>query len=125
MLCRPILLLGVAVAMVVISGCGQSEPKSLATYRKVFQAEEEGDYETAVELLTQLIEEEPAAFGYYRRGLIYVQHLDQPEKAIEDANEALKLDRDWKDAEWLLQEASKPAGKRFLGRNAKPPSDYK
>jgi tetratricopeptide (TPR) repeat protein len=52
---------------------------------------QQGDYKSAIALLTQLVERNPSAANYNNRGLIYFQSGQQA-LALEDYNQALQID---------------------------------
>jgi len=106
------------------SGCGRKAPplpQSTNLHLEAVTAAMDGDHPTAVDLLTQVIEQEPSPQAYLDRGRSLVA-LGRIGEALQDCEAGLTLVPDDVDLLWLKAEAIKPESQRFQGRYAEPPS---
>lgn len=115
--CIACVLLGVTCA------CSRQPqlPESAKLYMEAVTASMDGDNQAAVDLMTQVIAQEPSAQAYLDRGRALMA-LDRVNEAIQDCDAGLALAPENVDLLWLKAEAPKPMSQRFKGRNAQPPS---
>ena len=109
-------------ALILTFGCSQQRlPESVSIHMQAMTASAADDHETAVQLLSQLVENNPNPQIYFdrARSLIALGRIDE---ALQDCDAGLQIDPEDRDLIWLRQEAEKPANLRFQGRNASPPS---
>ncbi|HMO83976.1 MAG TPA: hypothetical protein PKC18_03550 [Lacipirellulaceae bacterium] len=88
------------------------------------QALESGDSERARHELDLAIAARPMVWSYFERARLHAQSGDDA-AAQQDVDAGLQLDAESTDLLWLQAELQKPAGQRFNGRFAQPPSAVK
>ncbi|MFV2066179.1 MAG: hypothetical protein ACC645_04310 [Pirellulales bacterium] len=88
------------------------------------QALDKGDNPKALEELSASIASEPNALAYYQRAKLYSESGDD-KAALDDCEAGLAQNARDKNLKWLYDELKKPARKRFKGKFARPPSDFK
>ena len=88
------------------------------------QALDKGDQAKAIEELSASIASEPNALAYYQRAKLYSDSGDD-KAALRDCEAGLAQDARNKNLNWLYNELKKPSSKRFKGKFARPPSDFK
>lgn len=109
------------------AGCSDPGPQlddSAEYFVEAQQALAEGNTQQALELLDKSIESRPDTWALYQRAKL---HADQgnDEQARADCKAGLELNPDHSNLKWLAAELEKPAGQRFKGKNAEPPSRSK
>ena len=109
--------------LLIVSGCRQgNEISEGGVYlNDAVDAIDAGENDRAIELLSKSLELEPDPYAYLRRGKLYLE-LDDTASANVDIAKGLELEPEHHDLLWLQEQAKKPAGRRFKGESAEPPS---
>ena len=110
----------------LLIGCDRASKRAERAndvYREALSAERAGDQSQAIALLGQAMDVKPEAFMYLKRAELYLKTGDDT-AATADIDMARQLGgaRVESDCQWLLDEAAKPAERRFQGNAAAAPS---
>ena len=113
-----------AVLLSASIGCAEPGPRlddAADHFVAAQQALADGDTAKAMEELNASIEGRPNAWAYYQRAKLHSDAGDEA-AAMADCETGLGLDPEHSNLQWLRGELKKPAGQRFKGKYANPPS---
>ena len=113
-------------ALVAAVGCGggSSQRPETEHYLAALKSLEAGDTAKAKEEFLASIEAKPRPSAYLSLAKISLDEGDEA-AARRYVDEGLAVDSDFVDLKWYKSELAKPAGQRFKGRFATPPSSSK